>query len=69
MKLPEFSVKRRVTITMVFVAILIFGILCMKRLKLDMAPENNPTCHQRHHFLPGGQRLGRGVECHQIPGR
>jgi HAE1 family hydrophobic/amphiphilic exporter-1 len=53
MKLPEFSVKRRVTITMVFVAILIFGILCMKRLKLDMLPKITPPVISVITFYPG----------------
>ena len=53
MKLPEFSVRRRITITMVFIAILIFGILCLKRLKLDMLPKITPPVISVITFYPG----------------
>ncbi len=53
MKLPEFSVRRRVTITMIFLAILIFGILCLKRLKLDMLPKITPPVISVITFYPG----------------
>ena len=53
MKLPEFSVRRRVTITMIFLAILIFGTLCLKRLKLDMLPKITPPVISVITFYPG----------------
>jgi len=53
MKLPGFSVKRRVTITMIFAAILIFGVLCLTRLKLDMLPKITPPVISVITFYPG----------------
>ncbi len=53
MRLPEFSVRRRITITMIFVAILIFGVLCLKRLKLDMLPKITPPVISVITFYPG----------------
>ena len=53
MKLPEFSVRRRVTISMVFLAILIFGVLCLTRLKLDMLPKITPPVISVITFYPG----------------
>ena len=53
MKLPEFSVRRRVSVTMIFLAILIFGILCLTRLKLDMLPKITPPVISVITFYPG----------------
>lgn len=53
MILPEFSVRRRVTITMIFAAILIFGVLCLTRLKLDMLPKITPPVISIITFYPG----------------
>ncbi len=53
MKLPEFSVRRRVTVSMLFIAILIFGVLCLTRLKLDMLPKITPPVISVITFYPG----------------
>ncbi len=53
MKLPEFSVRRRITISMIFTAILIFGVLCLTRLKLDMLPKITPPVISVITFYPG----------------
>ncbi len=42
MKLPEFSVKQPVAITMLFGAILIIGIFSLLRLNLDIFPDISP---------------------------
>ncbi|MCK4377823.1 MAG: efflux RND transporter permease subunit, partial [Deltaproteobacteria bacterium] len=42
MKLPEFSVKQPVAITMLFAAILIIGIFSLLRLNLDIFPDISP---------------------------
>ncbi len=39
MKLPEISVKRPVATTMVFLAVLLFGLVSLKMLPLDVMPE------------------------------
>jgi len=51
--LPEFSVRRRITVTMIFAAILIFGVLCLTRLKLDMLPKITPPVISVITFYPG----------------
>ncbi len=53
MRLPEFSVRRRVTVAMMFIAILIFGVLCLTRLKLDMLPKITPPVISVITFYPG----------------
>lgn len=53
MKLPEFSVRRRITVMMVFTGILIFGVLCLMRLKLDMLPKITPPVISVITFYPG----------------
>jgi HAE1 family hydrophobic/amphiphilic exporter-1 len=39
MSIPEFSVKRRITITMLILIIMVFGIVAFFKLGLDMLPE------------------------------
>ena len=39
MTIPEFSIKRRITVFMVILIVCIFGIIAFSRLGLDMLPE------------------------------
>jgi len=39
MKLPEVAVKRPVAITMLFIAVLLFGVVSLTRLPLDIMPD------------------------------
>ena len=42
MNLPEISVKRRVAMLMVFVAVILIGGIVLLSLKLDLLPEIEP---------------------------
>ena len=42
MNLPQFSVRRRVTVLMIFLAVLVLGGICLKMLGLDLMPELEP---------------------------
>ena len=53
MKLPDFAVRRKVTIMMTFLAILLFGIISVLRLPIDLFPEIELPSISIITFYPG----------------
>jgi HAE1 family hydrophobic/amphiphilic exporter-1 len=53
MRLPEFGVKRPITVTMLFLGIFILGIMCLLRLPIDLMPEIEPPAISIITIYPG----------------
>lgn len=68
MKLPGLAVRRRVTTTMAFVAVLLLGLVALRGLKLDMLPKIEPPVVTLLTTWPGAsaedveQRISKEME-------
>lgn len=57
MKLPEFSVKHPIAISMLFLAILVLGVICSLKLGIDLMPEIEPPAISVVTVYPGANAV------------